>query len=69
MSTVRYGVICDLCEAGSRNYAHDANFCEPCGRDLCDTCAAKTGHRIQREADDEGRPKEWTCEDTGGARP
>jgi hypothetical protein len=60
MSTVRFGTICDICGSGSRDYAHDANFCEDCGRDLCDICASQTAHTLAREAD-EGHPKEWAC--------
>ena len=60
MSTVRFGTICDICGKGSRDYAHDANYCEDCGKDLCDECA-EVDHILFYEAD-EGRHKEWTCE-------
>jgi hypothetical protein len=51
MATARFGTLCDLCGAGSLDYAHDANPCDVCERDLCDTCALKTGHLLARDWD------------------
>lgn len=62
MSTVKFGTLCDMCGDGSTDYAHDANYCEFCGFDLCDECAKETGHVLARE-EDEGRHKEWSCEE------
>lgn len=62
MTIVRFGTICDLCGAGSRDYAHDANRCSFCEEDLCDSCAVFTKHTLVRE-EDEGQCKRWDCED------
>lgn len=59
---VRFGTVCDICGAGSRNYAHDANACDFCLQDLCDSCAKATGHLMVRE-EDEGHHKSWSCEE------
>ncbi len=60
MSTVRFGTLCDLCGAGSRDYAHDANECADCGLDLCDDCAVLTWHIRIRETDVD-QNQLWGC--------
>ena len=58
MATQRFGTVCDICGAGSLDYAHDANECRNCERDLCDACAVATGHVLIRD-EDEGKCKVW----------
>lgn len=62
---VKFGVLCDLCGAGSRDYAQDASACRYCMRDLCDSCAAKTSHVVVNPGDccQECGPKLFDCED------
>lgn len=60
MATIRFGARCDLCGVSHSNYSvEDIAWCEGCGRDLCDLCGEKTGHRILREWDvDQTRQRE-----------
>jgi hypothetical protein len=59
---VRYGVLCDLCGAGSNDYRDDCAGCGYCYLDLCITCEGTTGHRLVREAGEEGG-RRVTCEE------
>ena len=61
MSTVRFGTLCDLCGAGSRDYAQDASPCESCEIDLCDSCAELTAHALVCDWDAD-QTKLWGCE-------
>lgn len=58
---VRFGILCDVCGAGSVDYACDCTTCDQCERDLCEGCEKATGHRKTRDADvDQSRT--ITCE-------
>lgn len=54
MSTIRFGLACDLCPKAYPDYnqGSDIGSCEDCLADLCPACASST-HHLSREVDGE----------------